>query len=260
MIFCRVLAVAALAFAGASGCNTLFPELAGNKASDLAGHDGGADFGANLAGALLHGAVCRLTDLRTPTSCKAAASGRLVTIAETGLSTTTATDGSFSFPTVGDSATVIVSDPLGSALISRPTVSMLAGATLAGAKVHGVLLPVIDAQTYQQVELDNGIDSDSSRGALVGWAVSNSGAVVPGVVASRIASGVGPLYDSGDGTVLQASARAGSFGAIAFFDLPVGTSSFTVAPPAGSGAGGNTFTLPVRAGAVTTAALTLPPG
>lgn len=246
----RVFSVAALLL---SGCDQLFPELGGEKSDLAVATDGGTD----LAPSPFFGSVCRLGDLRTPSSCASAGANRVVTIAETGIRTTTSVDGSFSFLTVGTTVTFVVSDPPGSAPVSTPTVSMLAGATLAAARAHGVLLPVIDADTYQQLGLANGLDGDATRGAVLGWVVNGSGAPVAGAVATRIASATGPLYDTGDG--LQTRASAGPFGAVAFLGLSPGTSTIGIAAPAGSGLGANAFSLPIFAGAVTTSALMLPP-
>ncbi|MEO6952211.1 MAG: hypothetical protein ABI321_10380 [Polyangia bacterium] len=251
MISRRAFAVAVLLL---SGCDQLFPEFAGSKGDLAVSTDGGAD----LASSLLHGSVCRLSDLRTPTSCTATVPNRVVTIAETGATTTTASDGTFSFPTVGTTVTLVVSDPVGSAPVSTPTISMLSGGTLTAARTHGVELPIIDADAYEQVELANGVGGDPSRGAVLGWVISSSGSAVAGAVATPIASATGPLYDTSGG--LETGARSGSFGTVAFFDLAPGTSTIIIAAPSGSSLGGDTFSLPIRPGAVTTSALMLPPG
>jgi hypothetical protein len=240
-----------------TGCDQLFPEFSAvstGAQSDLA--VAASDGGVNV----LSGKVCLLSDLRSPSSCTSAVPGRTITVIETGATATSDSTGAFVISTTNAATvTLSVTSPANSAQTSVPTVSVLTGSVLASAIKNGMLLPVIDADTFSNIELDNGVGGDDARGAIVAWVLSPSGVAVSGAVATRMSTATGPLYDSNAGDMLETGAATSTFGTVSFLDVLPGTTALTIGAPASSGLSGDTFNLTVRPGSVTVAALALPP-
>ncbi len=253
----RLVLLVSFVSIGVVGCDTLFPELTGANADMTTVPDGG-DGGTSST--VLTGKVCLLNDLRSPASCLSGANGRHITIEETRASADAALDGTFSISLVGvtDTATIAVVDGPATLGQSIPTVMRLSGATLANARSSGAALPVVRTAMFETLALQAGAPSSANRGALLGWILDGTGKAVPGVSATRIIGATGPLYDAGGSTVLEDGRFTGVYGTVAFLELPPGTAQLIVTAPAGSTLAGDTFNLPIRGGAVTVSALSLP--
>lgn len=255
--FLLSLCFGTVAAAWVAGCDTLFPELTGATADIATPADGGAD----LALGNLTGTVCLLADLRSPQSCTGAAAGRRVTIEETRVSADVAIDGTFTISLAGitDTATVAVLDGPTTTGKTTPTVTQLKGSVLSLVRTSGVVLPCVRADLMSTLALSAGSADNPARGAVLGWLVDSKGKSVSGAAAARIQGGIGPLYDSNAGsTTLSDTSTTGAYGTVAFIDLAPGNSSIVVTTSASSPVAGDTFVLPIRGGAVTTAALALP--
>jgi len=240
-----------------AGCDTLFPELTGANSDLTVIGDGGTDAGTGL----LTGTVCLLADLRSPQSCTGAAVGRRITIEETRATADVAMDGSFSISLAGisDTATVAVLDGPTTTGKTTPTVSRLSGAILTRVRASGVVLPCVRADLMSNLALAAGSNDDPARGAILGWLVDPTGKSISGAAAARMQGGIGPLYDANSGsTTLSDTSSTGAYGTVAFVDLPPGNANIVVTTNAASAVAGDTFVLPIRGGAITTAALALP--
>jgi hypothetical protein len=250
----RALLVASYFAVAVAGCDKLFPELTGALNDFSSPSDGGTDGGSGN----LTGTVCVLSDLRSPSTC-IASGGRHITIEETRAAADANLDGSFAISLVGinDVATIAVVDgtTVGQ---SVPTIVQLSGAVLASARANGVALPVVREETFEQVAFSAGAPSSVTRGAILAWVLDGSGKAVAGASATRITGSTGPLYDDGGAAGLGDGVMTGPFGTVAFLDLPPGPAKLAIAAPTTSSLAADTFTLPVRGGAVTAAALQLP--
>jgi hypothetical protein len=235
-----------------SGCDTLFPEFfpPGPDASST-GDGGTAPSAAHIAGQ-----VCALTDVRDFRSCGPVRSGSFhVSIEETRDQAQADSSGVFYLATSAPlaSGTLGVVDATGQ---YSPTVTVVH-------PIGGVLdqfaLPVLAVSEQEEMAEVNGFALDPARGALLAWAIDETGTPVAGVRSTATVQAAGPFYDGaaidsiGPGTATQAH------GLVAEFDLPPGNLALTLSVPAGAAVTGDTFTLPIRAGAVTLVALTLPP-
>lgn len=234
-----------------SGCDILFPEFAGNGAGDSAvPGDGGVEDGGGPP--LVAGVVCVLGDVRDYRSCTTPAQGVLrISVEETRDSTTTDAAGHFSLKLSQklDLATIGVVDPNNN---FAPTVVPL---RLTAGVASGVALPVVAQATLQTIELDNGIQSDPSLGIFFGWAVDPTGAPLAGVTSGNHQA----LYDDNAPNALSPGTATHNDGTVAFFNAAPTTLALTLTPPPTAAVSGDTFTLPIRPGAVTASTLVLPP-
>ena len=243
-----------------AGCDKLFPELSKSSADLAVLTDAGTDGSTDLGSGILTGKVCILGDLRAPASCLSAAPNRRVTIEETRASADVTADGTFTISLAGITthATFAVTDTVAATNLSMPTVSVYSGAMLDLARAEGAALPVVPLDSFSNLQLENGATVDKTRGSLLTWLIDKKGASVVGATAAHISGSVGPLYDSqGYGNLTQTTAR-GAYGTVGFLDLPLGNVTLAVTTPSSSIVNGDSFTLPVRGGAVTVAALQLP--
>ncbi len=119
----------------------------------------------------------------------------------------------------------------------------------------GLALPVADAQTLANVELANGVGADPTRGTFLGWAIDSGGTPVAGVSANA----AGVLYDDAGQSQLSPGARTGSPGAVALLQVAPTTLTLALTPPPTAPLGPDSFTVPIRAGALTATTLVLPP-
>jgi hypothetical protein len=233
-----------------SGCDMLFPEFAGNGSDAAVAGDGGVDDGGSSP--LLAGVVCILGDLRDYRTCATGAPGILrITVEETRQQTMTDAAGHFSLPLSMklDTATVAAIDPSGN---FAPTIVPMRLVNGVGANVA---LPVVPAQALSSIELANGVQDDPQLGTLLGWAIDPSGAPVAGV-----SSGVTTaLYDDNAPNTLSAGTATHGKGTIALFNVTPATRMLTLTPPAAAPLSPDTFTVPIRSGAVTATTLVLPP-
>lgn len=234
-----------------SGCDLLFPEFSGNGSGDSAVPvDGGVDDGGGPP--LLAGVVCVLGDVRDYRTCTSAAQGVLrISVEETRDQTTTDAAGHFSLKLSQklDTATVGVVDPSNT---FAPTIIPL---RLTAGIASGVALPVVAQETLQNIELDNGIQADPSLGIVFGWAVDPTGMPVAGVASNSRQA----LYDDNAPNALSPGTVTHNDGTVAFFNAAPTSLAVTLTPPTTVALSGDTFTLPIRAGAVTASTLVLPP-
>lgn len=243
----------ALLFAGlatlSSGCDILFPEFSGNGDAAVPG-DGGAPDDGGMP--LVAGVVCILGDVRDYRTCATGAPGVLrVTVEETRQQAMTDVTGRFSLPLSQalTTATVAAVDPSGSFATTIVPVHLTNGVA------NNLALPVVSQQTLADVELANGLQDDPQRGTLLAWAIDPSGAPVSGV-GSGITSA---LYDDSAPNSLSAGTATHARGTIALFAVTPTTLTLTLTPPASSPLSPDTFTVPIRSGAVTATTLVLPP-
>ena len=249
----RRAALVLLSSLALAGCDQLFPELTGAMA-DLAALDGGTDINTGV----LAGRVCRLADVRSPQSCKEALPTRHVTIEETRAGVSVNADGTFALSLEGvrDQATIAVADDPGVLNASAPTISHLSGGILSLARVNGVALPSLPAETLTSLQLQLGVAPNAAHGVILAWIVSDAGVPLASAAVARIVGATGPFYDVG-GSIADGD-HTGAYGVVALFDLAPGDATLVVSTSPQAAFAGDTFKLPVRAGAVTTAALALP--
>jgi hypothetical protein len=234
-------------------CDQLFPELVGGPYDSAVATDGGVN--PNM----IAGSVCPLSDLRSPTSCAGVAAGRHITIEENRASADVDVNGKFTISLEGvtTGATFAVSDATMTGL-TTPTVTYASAALLAAALPTGITLPCVSSQALSQIELQAGAPADPTSGALLGWLFDTSGHAVGNASASMTSAGVGPFYDGSTVSELDPGVATGAYGTLAFFDLPAGSAQLTVTTAPYATVAGDTFTLPIRGGAITAAALSLP--
>lgn len=245
----RWLLAAGVVFA-LSGCDTLFPEFSGKPADASVPRDGGADDGGTSP--MIAGVVCVLGDVRDYRTCAAGSPGILrVTVEETREQTMTDITGHFTLPLSMklDLATVAAVDPSGN---YAPTIVPL---RLSNGAANGIALPVVSQQTLMQIELANGVQDDPQLGTLLGWAVDPTGAPVAGVTTGNTHA----LYDDNAPNALSAGTSTHQRGTIAFFGVTPTTAMLTLTPPPTSPLSPDTFTVPIRSGAITATTLVLPP-
>ena len=234
-----------------SGCDTLFPEFGGSKPPDAAvARDGGVSDDGGTP--MLAGVVCVLGDVRDYRTCLTGAPGILrITVEETRQQTMTDAAGRFVLPLSMkiDVATVAAVDPSGH---FAPTIVPV---HLAGGVANNVALPVVAAQTISSIELANGVNDDPQRGTFIGWAVDPTGTPVAGVSSGQSSA----LYDDNAANTLSAGTATHQRGAVALFVVTPTTLTLTLTPPPTVALSGDTFTIPIRPGAVTATTLVLPP-
>jgi len=233
-----------------SGCDTLFPEFSGKPTDAAVPGDGGIDDGGTSP--LLAGVVCVLTDVRDYRTCTTGAPGILrITVEETRQQTMTDSAGHFSLPLSMklDSATVAAVDPTSN---FAPTIVPV---RLSNGVAANLALPVISQQTLMSIELANGVQNDPQLGTFLGWAIDPTGTPVAGV-SSGITTA---LYDDNAPNGLAAGTATHGKGTIALFNVTPATKLMTLTPPPTTALQADTFTLPIRSGAVTATTLVLPP-
>jgi hypothetical protein len=244
---CVVLFAVILAL---SGCDTLFPEFSGNGNDAAVAGDGGIDDGGTAP--LLAGVVCILGDVRDYRTCATGAPGILrITVEETRQQTMTDAAGHFSLPLSMklDLATVAAVDPSNN---FAPTISPV---RLVNGVSANLALPVVPAQALSSIELANGVQDDPQLGTLLSWAVDPGGTPVAGVT-SGISSA---LYDDNAPNTLSAGTATHGKGTIALFNVTPASRMLTLTPPQAAPLSPDTFTVPIRSGAVTATILFLPP-
>jgi hypothetical protein len=233
-----------------SGCDMLFPEFSGKPNDAAVSGDGGVDDGGTAP--LLAGVVCILGDLRDYRTCATGAPGILrITVEETRQQTMTDAAGHFSLPLAMtlDVATVAAVDPANNFVPTIVPVHLVNGVAA------NLALPVVPAQALSSIELANGVQNDPQLGTLLGWAIDPSGAPVAGV-SSGITTA---LYDDNAPNTLSAGTATHQKGTIALFNVTPSTRMLTLTPPPAAPVSPDTFTVPIRSGAVTATTLVLPP-
>jgi hypothetical protein len=229
-----------------SGCDVLFPEFSGNKPAD----GGATDSGGGLPH--IAGAICSLGDVRDFSTCGLNPMGSFrVAVEETKDAIQADAAGNYNLPTMGAlaSATVSVVDATGAFV---PTITVVHPT---GGVLDNFAIPVVSSNEQQAMALDNGLPVDPTKGTLLAWAVDATGKPMPGIHATAVAGAYGPLYDgNAPGLLVQAQAT-GTRGLVAQLDVPPGTITLQLTTPTATS---TTFMLPIRAGAITVMALTLP--
>lgn len=233
------------------GCDTLFPEFSG-KPVDASVADGSSPADGGDASPRLQGTVCILADLRDYRSCAPGTTGLLrITVEETREQSMTDLAGHFTLPLSAklDVATVAVIDPQGN---FAPTIVPVR--TQNGVAAN-LALPIAAAPTLSSLALQNGLTNDPQRGTLVSWVVDATGAPVAGVTSNQ----TGALYDDAGPSGLSAGHATHAHGTVALFDVAPTTLTLVLTPPPTLALKSDTFTLPIRAGALTATTLYLPP-
>ena len=233
-----------------SGCDTLFPEFSGNPVDAAVARDGGTSDDGGTP--MLAGVVCVLGDVRDYRTCATGAPGLLrITVEETRQQTMTDAAGHFVLPLSMklDSATVAAVDPAGHFATSVVPVRLSNGIA------NNLALPVIDAQTLSNIELANGLQEDPQRGTFLGWVIDPTGTPVTGVSSGQSAA----LYDDSGTNSLSAGSSTHQRGTIALFTVTPSTLTLQLTPPPTVALQADSFTVPIRPGAVTTTTLVLPP-
>jgi hypothetical protein len=235
-----------------AGCDTLFPEFAGKGPDAGVPTDGGGsdDGGATPA---LSGVVCVLADLRDYRTCTTGAPSNLrITVEETRQATTADPSGHFTLmlSSMLTTATVAVVDP------ANNFVPTIVPVRLSNGVAANVALPIVSTQTFMNLELQNGIQNDPQAASFLGWAVDGTGTPVAGVSTGVTSA----LYDDASPDSLSPGTATHQRGAIAILNV-LGTTTLmlTLTPPPTTPLKGDTFTLPLRAGALTMTTLVLPP-
>jgi hypothetical protein len=234
-----------------AGCDTLFPEFSGKPADAGVPGDGGNDDGGNASPAIA-GVVCALTDVRDYRSCSTGVPSNLrITVEETRQMALADASGHFTLPLSMKlaTATIAVVDPSNNFL---PTIVPL---HLSNGVAANLALPIVSAQTVQSIELNNGLQDDPSAGNILAWAVDGTGTPVAGVSTGNNAA----LYDDNATNGLSPGTATHAHGAIALLAVRGSSQQLTLTPPPTAPVKGDTFTLPLRAGAVTMTTLFLPP-
>lgn len=233
-----------------SGCDTLFPEFAG-KPRD-AGIPGDAAVDGGDQAPRLQGVVCILSDLRDYRSCANGSPGILrITVEETRQATMTDPTGHFTLPLSAKltSATVAVVDP------QQTYATMIVPLALPSGVAANLALPTVTRQTLSNVELASGVVADNTRGNVVAWAIDPSGVPQAGVAVmppSAFVEGAGQ-------NELVAGTRTGSHGTVALLDVSPSMATLQLAPPPTAPLRGDSYVVPVRAGALTATTLVLAP-
>jgi hypothetical protein len=240
----RVLLVIALF---ATGCGLLFPEFWGGPGDGAALDDGGTD--ADGGGVLgVHGQLCGLSDVRALTSCATGVgAGFRVTVEETRDQTTCDASGHFAITLSSpvERATVAAIDPSGHFL---PTVTVVQPSTADFA------LPLAPAAALRGAVAAAGYNLDPQAAAVLAWTIDPHGAPV---ARATFTAGAATLTDGDAPGVLLPADATGARGLVALIAPLPPSVAIGVRPPAPLEA--DTFTLPVRAGAVTMSTLVLLP-
>jgi hypothetical protein len=233
-----------------SGCDTLFPEFSGKPADAAVVNDGGTADDGGMP--MIAGVVCILADVRDYRTCATGAPGQLrITVEETRQQTMTDAAGHFVLPLAMkiDSATIAAVDPAGHFATS------VVPARLSNGIANNLAIPIMDAQTLSSIELANGVQDDPQRGTFLGWAIDPTGTPVAGVSSGLNSA----LYDDSGANSLSAGTSTHQRGAIALFTVTPSTLTLQLTPPPTTALQADSFTVPIRAGAVTTTTLVLPP-
>lgn len=237
---------------GLGGCDILFPELNGSAPDAAVVGDGGVDDGGSTSPQVA-GVVCVLADVRDYRTCASASTGALrISVEETRQQVMTDVAGHFVLPLsmTLTTATLGVVDPAGNFVTTVVPVHLSAGIA------NNIAIPVIATQTLSTIELDNGLVDDPQRGTLLGWVVDPTGVPVAGV-SSNIS---GALFDNDSAAnTLSPNVSTRTHGAIALFTVTPSSLTLTMTPPPTVALAADTFTVPIRAGAVTATTLVLPP-
>ena len=233
-----------------SGCDTLFPEFSGKPVDAAVPGDGGVEDGGGAP--MLAGIVCVLGDVRDYRTCATGSPGLLrVTVEETRQQTMTDITGHFMLPLSMklDVATVAAVDP------SNNYAPTIVPVRLSNGVANNVALPVVSEQTLMQLELANGVQDDPQRGTFLGWAVDPSGTPVAGVSTGNTSA----FYDDNAPNGLSSGTATHQRGTIALFNVTPMSLVLTLTPPPTAPLSPDTFTVPIRSGAITATTLVLPP-
>ncbi|MDB4969412.1 MAG: hypothetical protein JWN44_5101 [Myxococcales bacterium] len=254
----RAVTAATAVFAGSAslliGCDTLFPEFGGSKPppdmamSDAATTSDGGDPNPRLAGV-----VCILTDLRDYRTCAIGSPGMLrITVEETRQQVMTDFTGHFTMPLSMklQVATVAAIDPNG---MYPPTIMPVRLSN--DGVLTSLALPVVSAQTLSNVALQNGATMDPLRGTLIAWAIDPTGTPLANVAANANSA----VFDDVGQNQLSAGSGTRLHGAVGIFGVAPTILTLTLTPPATAAVRADTFTIPIRAGALTATTLILPP-
>lgn len=220
-------------FSTVAGCQALFPELYPDGGGATSG-DGGSD---GATSPHVAGMLCAMTDLRDWRTCMPlAAAGFKVEVEETTDSATTDANGHFylSSRVPLSTATLLVIDPHGRYLETVAPINV-------GATPDNLGLPILDAQTFNSLALQNGLTADPMRGALLAWAIDTQAQPVAG----QQVVGQNPLYEGASPSQMGPGQTTGAHGTFALFDIPPPSLSLTLSPP------DTHAQVPIRAGAVT---------
>ena len=236
------------------GCDEILPALFGSGATDMASTDmASTDMSGDLGVVReIQGQVCVITDVRDYRSCTVGtyASDLRITVEETRDEVMTDLNGAFTLPLSATitTATVAVVDSTG-----KYQTTIIPLELVNGAKTN-VALPLVPAASVTAMANNADATLDPNRGVALVWAVDEVGLPVAGVSANT-----SMLADGSDANVLVAASATGSRGAIGIVNTVVPTLTLTLTTAASSAVVGDTFPLPIRAGAVTTTTLVLLP-
>jgi hypothetical protein len=237
------------------GCDTLFPELFPNAdmvstSTDMASTDMAGDAGAVTP--QIAGQVCVIADVRDYRSCATSTFGSdlRITVEETRDEAMTDLNGVFILPLSAKltTATVAVVDSSGRLQTTVIPLRLINNAAI------GLALPTVPAASVTNIATSDATTLDPNHGVVLGWAIDETGLPVANVSANTAI-----LADSGDANVLVPASATGSHGAIAIVNSNVGSLTLGLTTPASSPVAGDTFVLPVRAGAITLTTLVLVP-
>lgn len=133
------------------------------------------------------GRVCVASDLRDLSTCSSEHAGGLAVQMGT-LETTTAPDGTFTFPAPTDAATTFtVTSTAGGGIRVVPTTSAFSSTAI---------VPAIDADLFARMLSSNGILLDANHGSILA-SVTRDGEPVSGISAtSQPVSAFGPFFDA----------------------------------------------------------------
>lgn len=236
------------------GCDQVLQDVFGSGATDMASTDlAGADLSGDLGVVReIQGQVCVITDVRDYRSCAVGtfAADLRITVEETRDEITTDLVGAFTLPLTATiaTATVAVVDSTGKYQTTIVPIRLTNGAKT------GVAVPIIPAASVTAMAANDDATLDPNRGQAIAWAVDEVGLPVAGVSANTAF-----LADSAEANVLVAGTATGSRGAIGIVNAVVPTLNLTLTTPATSAVVGDTFPLPIRAGAITASTLILQP-
>jgi hypothetical protein len=243
--------LASLVIVSLSGCDTLFPEFAGKPVDAAMPSDGGAGDGGDPT-LRLQGVVCIVSDLRDYRTCAAGSPGILrITVEETRQQTMTDPTGHFNLPLSQkiDNATVAIVDP------ASTYATMIVPLRLQNGIAANLALPVVTNQTLTNVQLANGSPGDTSHGNVVTWVIDGTGAPVAGVTVNAASA----FVEGASINELTAGNATRSHGALALLDRVPNTVTLTLTTPPTLALRGDSYTVPVRAAALTATTLVLAP-
>lgn len=237
------------------GCDTLFPELypnadLGSTSTDMAPTDMAGDAGAVTP--QIAGQVCVIADVRDYRSCATSTFGSAlrVTVEETRDQVATDLNGVFTLPLTAKLATATVAVVDSSGRLQTTVIPL----KLTNNAAIGLALPTVPAASVTNIATSDATTLDPNHGVVLGWAIDETGLPV-----ANVSANVAMLADSGSANVLVPASATGSRGAIAVVNSNVGSLTLGLTTPASSPVAGDTFVLPVRAGAITVTTLVLVP-